>query len=222
MKATGFGFSVVGGREMNQDSFLINNEKGLYAVADGVGGGMKGEVASQMATAGLDELTTDPNALLAPIFHELQNRVYMFAMSQFDEPVMGTTLAAVRVKEAEATVVHAGDSRVYHITNGAMKQLTEDHELYDERMGGTVLASYLGIPADIHPLRVAETIVTLQGDDKLLICSDGLYRQLSETRVVEILSENSADLTLAARLMCEEAAQKEHSDNVTVVLIAIA
>ena len=53
MQAKGYGHSVIGSREMNQDSFIIDNALGLYAVADGVGGGMRGEVASKMAVEGL-------------------------------------------------------------------------------------------------------------------------------------------------------------------------
>ncbi|NBW98165.1 serine/threonine-protein phosphatase, partial [bacterium] len=55
MKVTGFGYSVIGGRETNQDSFLVNNENKLYAVADGVGGGLRGEEASKMAVEGLQK-----------------------------------------------------------------------------------------------------------------------------------------------------------------------
>lgn len=207
---------------MNQDSFLVNDTKGLYAVADGVGGGMKGEVASAMAVKGLEDLTKNPTDRLPPIFQQLQKRVLGNAMQEFGEAVMGTTLSAVRFEGDQMIVCHAGDSRVYHFTQSTLKCLTEDHEFYDERVGGTVLASYLGLPDDVHPLTVSESKVPVQAGDRVLLCSDGLYRQMQELRITQLIRENLSDTTKLCQLLCEEAAKKEHSDNVTVVIIEIA
>lgn len=222
MKIRGYGYSVVGGREMNQDSFLISDPKKLYAVADGVGGGMNGEIASDMAVKGLDELVTDPNERLTSVFKQLQKRIFDKAMSEFGEPLMGTTLSVVRLTEAgEMTVCHAGDSRCYLFSQSLLRQLTEDHEFFDERIQGTVLSSYLGLPEDVHPLTVTEQNLTVVPGDRVLLCSDGLYRQIPEPRLAEMFREKTNDLTTLVKDLCEEAARKEYSDNVTVIIVEV-
>lgn len=208
---------------MNQDSFLVNNAKGLYAIADGVGGGLSGEVASQMAVAGLDELGSAlaADAPLTPVVHQLQKRVYGHAIKEYGEPVMGTTLTAARMTEGNLTVCHAGDSRCYHYTGGALQLLTEDHEIFDHRVQGSVLSSYLGLPEDLHALTVLEKTVPVAAGDRILICSDGLYRQLLPERIIELIEAHRTTAPTLVAQLCEEASRKEHSDNVTVVIIEI-
>lgn len=220
MRVHGYGFSVIGSREMNQDSFLVSDEKGLYAVADGVGGGMKGEVASKMAVDGI-LAQSPPEGSLKPTFEVLQKAVYDQAMAEFGEPIMGTTLTAIRIQENIVTLCHAGDSRCYLYKDSMIRQLTEDHEAYDERYQGTVLGSYLGIPPDVLPLKVQEENFFLEPGDCLILCSDGLYRQITEPRLVALIREERANPAPMAMLekACKEAATADYSDNVTIVYI---
>ena len=220
MRIKGYSHSVIGGREKNQDSFLINDAKALYVVADGVGGGMKGEVASKMATDGFERLATTENDL-SRVMTQLQEDVLKEALDTLGEALMGTTCTVVRIANYLATICHVGDSRLYLFREPIMRQLTEDHEYYDEGMKGTVLASYLGIPSDIHPLKILNEQVPLQTGDRLILCSDGLYKQMTETRMAAMIRELGSMPEGLVKTMAEEAAQKEHSDNVTIVYVEV-
>ncbi len=205
---------------MNQDSFLVQDEPAIYAVADGVGGGMRGEVASQMAVAGLKakyNLTTP----IKTVFEGLQVSVLKEAMDSLGEPIMGTTLTAVTVAGNTCKVCHVGDSRCYLFNGGVLKQLTEDHEFFDEGLQATVLASYLGIPTDLHPLKILEESAVVQSGYSLMLCSDGLYRQLTEPRIVELMKQHAAEPEKLVKVLCEEASRHEYSDNVTVVYVTM-
>jgi len=220
MATRGYSYSVIGGREMNQDSFLVKDEMGLYAVADGVGGGLKGDVASRMAVEGLANLATK-DSRLTPVIERLQIAILKEAMDTLGEAVMGTTLTAVRVDETTATFGQVGDSHLYHFTEDCLKLLNIDHELFDESMGGIVLASYLGIASEHHPLQIQEETFSVAPGDKLLLCTDGLYRQLSEQRMLELIRQYQKEPENLVTAFCAEASAAPHSDNVTVVFIEV-
>lgn len=221
MRARGFSHSVIGSREMNQDSALVWDEGGLYAVADGVGGGIGGEVASAMSTQGLRHAVRRP-ADLRQAFESIQGQVLKRAMDEHGGPVMGTTLTAALFADPMIYVCHVGDSRLYVLDPDHGLQLkTQDHEFYDESLGATVLASYLGIPSDEHPLQILEDVVPAQPGQRLLLCSDGLYRQLPEVRIVELIREYRDSPRELVERLCQEAAEEPYSDNVTVVYVEI-
>jgi PPM family protein phosphatase len=220
MNVKGYGCSVIGSREMNQDSFLVNNEMMLYAVADGVGGGMRGEVASQMAVAGL-KAKFQPTHSMKPVFEELQQNILKEAMDSLGEPIMGTTFTALSVSGTVCKVCHVGDSRCYLFGGGVLKQLTEDQEFFDENIQATVLASYLGIPTDLHPLTILEETFPIKAGYSLLLCSDGLYRQMTEPRMVELIKHETSNPENLVKVLCDEASKHEYSDNVTCIYVTI-
>ena len=181
MKIKGYARSVIGSRQVNQDSFLVNDDLGLYAVADGVGGGMKGEVASKMAVDNV--LAGAQNGQnLRSSFEAGQVQILKEALDTLGEALMGTTLTAVTLKDGFGQLCHAGDSRCYLYNGSFLKQLSEDHEYFDESLQSTVLSSYLGIPTDLHPLQIVEDTFSIEPGNRLILCSDGLYRQLTEPR----------------------------------------
>ena len=220
MPLKSYSFSVIGSREMNQDSLLADEEKGLFAVADGVGGGLRGEIASSMAVEGL-KLYASPMGSLAPAIQKLQEDILKEAMESLGDALMGTTLTAVRVRGTEATLGHIGDSRLYLFTESHLKLLTEDHESFDEGMGGPVLSSYLGMPSDIHPMRIQNEVFAVTPGDRLLLCSDGLYRQMTETRISQLIQVHFRQPQEMLAAMCAEASASEFSDNVTIVYVEI-
>lgn len=216
----GHALSVIGSREKNQDSYLVADELSLYAVADGIGGGYNGEVASKMAVEGL-KAQFSPTKTLTETVRYLQASIYQEAMNNFGEPLMGTTFTAVHLTDLEATFCHVGDSRLYLYDGTILKQLTEDHEQYDENLKGTVLVSYLGLDINAFPLKIQEERFTVQPGNRLLLCSDGLYKQVEETRVAALIRENLQAPQILLEKLCTEASRAEYSDNITVVYIEI-
>ncbi|NBX68021.1 MAG: serine/threonine-protein phosphatase [Proteobacteria bacterium] len=220
MKIKGFAHSVVGGREQNEDSFLIDDSQYLYAVADGIGGGLKGEVASKMAVDGLRERCAGFDSL-KEVFFSLQADILQESLDTLGGALMGTTLSCVQISNDKATICHVGDSRVYFFDGHVLRQMTEDQEIYDEQLKGTVLNSYLGIESDIHPLRVVQETISINPGQSLLLASDGLFKQMSDMRIVNLIREHAENPEKLVLQLCEEASHTEYSDNVTVVFVRL-
>jgi protein phosphatase len=121
----------------------------------------------------------------------------------------------------EALFCHVGDSRLYHYDGTVLAQKTLDHEQYDERLQGTVLASYLGIDEKALGIKIQEESFKVKAGDRILMCSDGLYKQLDDARILQIIKENPTSTEQALETLCSEAEKAEHSDNVTVVLVEV-
>lgn len=222
MRATGYAITALGSRKENQDSHLVDNDRGLFAVADGIGGGERGDVASLMAVTGVGAHPVDePGARLVETVHTIQEAVLKEALESLGEARMGTTLTAIRIVGGEGELVHVGDSRCYRLTDGHLMQLTTDHEAYDEAYGAPVLASYLGIPTDLFPFQVQEETIQLSPGDRLLLCSDGLYKQVSENVLVDTIRKHAGNPQEMLKDLVAQAAAVEHSDNITIVFIEI-
>jgi len=220
LKTVGHAYSVVGGREQNEDAYLIDDVQGLYAVADGIGGGLKGEVASRMAVEGLKELRDNFDSL-RDVFHVLQSNILQESLDTLGGALMGTTLSCVEIQNGKATICHVGDSRVYFFDGNVLRQLTEDQEIYDESLRGTVLNSYLGIESDVHPLKIVQESMMVGSGQGFLLASDGLFKQMSDMRIVTLIRQHIQTPDKLVHQLCEEASHTEHSDNVTVVYVGI-
>lgn len=224
-------------RSNNQDNLLMSTP--LFAVADGMGGHAGGEVASATAVSALGaafaaEARPDPEALVIAA-RQANRTVWERAQSDPDLRGMGTTLAAVALVEAagdgELAVINVGDSRVYMLRSGELEQLTVDHSLIAELVATGqvpaeeaefhpqrhVLTRALGVDADVA---VDLLTVTPFRGDRLLLCSDGLIREVSDPEVASILRRLS-DPDDAARELVAEARLRGGSDNITVVVVDV-
>jgi serine/threonine protein phosphatase PrpC len=156
MRIVGWGASDVGRkRNHNEDSFLCNNQLGLYAVADGMGGHLGGERASRMAVDILEREIADAAkaglldagrkdvppgakhpvaALLRRAVIEADRHIYETAMANPDLAGMGTTLTALLFAGGYVHMGHVGDSRAYLYRNGRARQLSEDHSWIQEQV----------------------------------------------------------------------------------------
>jgi PPM family protein phosphatase len=217
------------GRPENEDSILVDDAGGLWAVADGMGGHRAGEVASATAIdtlqaayqAGrpLDEAVEDANAAV-------------FAKSADDPALrgMGTTLTAIAVRDGHTAVLgHVGDSRAYLLRDGTVTQVTEDHSLVEQlvREGRlrpeeaqrhpqrAIITRALGVDAHVE---VDTYRVDLKAGDRLLICSDGLTNMLSDETIAATLRRH-ADPQQAADNLVDMANQAGGDDNITVVVL---
>jgi serine/threonine protein phosphatase PrpC len=156
MRVVGWGASDVGRkRTHNEDSLLCNDELGLYAVADGMGGHLGGERASRMAVEILEReigevrkaglLAVRPedlprggphpvNAILRRAVVEADRNIYETALSNPELSGMGTTLTALLFSTGYVHMGHVGDSRAYLYRDGRARQLTEDHSWIQEQV----------------------------------------------------------------------------------------
>ena len=224
-------------RANNQDQLLLADS--LYAVADGMGGHAAGEVASDTAVKALEAAwaagdSHDPAALEAAA-KAANRKVWQTAQADPDLRGMGTTLVAVALTgsgdDQELAVVNVGDSRVYLLRDGELEQLTVDHSLVAELVAEGQLAAE---EAEFHPQRHVLTralgvdrevpvdlltVAPFQGD-RLLLCSDGLIREVNDNQVASVLRRLS-DPTAAAKELVAEARLRGGSDNITVVVVDV-
>jgi protein phosphatase len=163
MKIVGWGASDVGRkRHHNEDSFLCNNDLGLYAVADGMGGHLGGEKASRMAvdilerevergrqgleapaaarTNGDGDEAQPGRALLKRAVIEADRSIYEAALANPALSGMGTTLTAMLFSGGYVQLGHVGDSRAYLYRDGKARQLTEDHSWIQEQVRAGLLS----------------------------------------------------------------------------------
>ena len=161
MKLQSFGLSDVGRkRSRNEDYFLANDELQLGVVADGMGGHSGGEYASRLAVASIEEviqsMNSDPEATIISgvnsdesefgdrlryAIEVASQKIYDQAMYDQDLKGMGTTITAVIAHEGIAYVANVGDSRVYLVRGGKIKQVTTDHSLVSEQMRAGLIST---------------------------------------------------------------------------------
>lgn len=229
-RSTGVTFASVGRshvgrvRAINEDRIFDRSDIGLWAVADGMGGHHGGALAAEAVTLALAEL--EMSSSVAATIDRLKGvNGEILARCGTDES--GTTVVALHADGASATLIWAGDSRAYLIRDGEVRQLTRDHSLVQEMVDAgllndeqaanhpraNVITRALGIGADLD---IDRTSLTLRPGDRILLCSDGLSRSLDRR-------DFRSDLTLDAQAdrLLTNALQRDGSDNVSLVLIAL-
>ena len=217
------------GRPENEDSILVDDAGGLWAVADGMGGHRAGEVASATAIETLQDAYRGGQPLDAAV--EAANAA-VFSKAADDAALrgMGTTLTAVAVEDGHTALLgHVGDSRAYLLRDGAVTQVTDDHSLVEQlvREGRlspeeahthpqrAIITRALGVDAEVE---VDTYRVDLKPGDRLLICSDGLTNMLSDDTIGATL-RRYADPQQAADTLVDMANQAGGDDNITVVVL---
>ena len=210
----------------------------LFAVADGVGGMDLGEVASATAISTLvDEFSKAQAGTLLP---GLLPRLVQFANAavhdctlapEYRGKRMATTLVACALRHDQAVVSHVGDSRCYLVRGGHAKQVTQDHTLVNEqRKLGLISAREIAESESRHVLvrslgpemfvSADTTAITLQANDVLVLCSDGVHDELKEKSLAGIVSQNK-DIEEIARELVARAVEIDGGDNTTAQVIRI-
>jgi len=221
-------------RQANEDSFLTVD--GLFAVADGMGGHQAGEVASHLALESLQAGFTAAGTDVLVRAVEDANRILVERSTTDPELAgMGTTLVAMALVEAAGRdaigVVNVGDSRLYLLSDGNLAQITEDHSLVAtmERQGRLSAAE-----AAVHPQRnILTRALGIDGTvlvdsweilpvigDRYLICSDGLFNEVDESRIAATL-RRLADPNEACRELIRLANEGGGRDNITCVIVDV-
>ena len=205
-------------RSENQDTWMARPELGVWAVADGMGGHDQGSLASQLTRDAL--INVAPATALAPLVQSVRAALteandYLYSMSLRPvNPVMsGSTVVAMMLHGSSGVCLWAGDSRLYRVRDGLLEQLTTDHS-DDEGESSNVITRAIGG----HPqIDLDEISFSVRGGDRFLLCSDGLYRETTDTELARILATGDA--------LCAVDALKTHvlagraSDNLTAVVV---
>jgi serine/threonine protein phosphatase PrpC len=210
----------------------------LFALADGVGGHERGEVASQLAVHSVLEgfRNAAPNAQLASLLPKLiqsaNGEVYAAASTSATAASrMATTLVLCALRFDQAVVSHAGDSRCYLIRDGRATPLTRDHTLAAEQTQLGVLSAQEASQSPVrHVLSRAvgadlvltadTTQIQLNPEDVLMLCSDGLHGPLPAAEIAYVITRRD-DLQAAAERLVAIANERDGSDNVSAQLIRI-
>jgi protein phosphatase len=210
----------------------------LFALADGVGGQEKGEVASRTAVetllAGFRRAGHNAplRSLLPRLVQAANEKVFEAGLAgQPRGPAMATTLVACALRFDRAVVSHVGDSRCYSIRGGRATLLTRDHTLVGEQTRLGLISDKEAAEAETrHVLTrslgngmfvgVDTSEHILVRGDVLLLCSDGLHGAIPGAEMAEIVTRHS-DLNAAARQLIDAANESDGGDNVSVQLIRI-
>jgi protein phosphatase len=225
-------------RSQNEDSYAILPDSGMLAVADGMGGAAAGEVASRIFTdSALDVFAVPPSTedetitKVQATFRLANERIREYASGNPRFTDMGCTAEVMAFCGERFVLGHVGDSRVYLLRRGGLKQLTRDHSLVQEQVEqGLVTAD----EARTHSLRnvilravgtsesLAVDILRSKGlpGDILLLCSDGLHDMVRDERIGDILSSQDGLQAKAARLV-EAAKAAGGYDNITAALCEV-
>lgn len=231
--------SDTGHRKDNQDSFLVEDDLGLYVVADGVGGHQAGDVASATATQVIRELVAEwrgqgprPREHVSALVHRAIETacatIHRRATENQELAGMSTTVTMVLVDGDTAVMGHVGDSRLYLLREGTLEQISTDHTLAAELYRGGVIARE---HVDRHPhshvltrncgsqpsVMVETLILEIHPGDLLLLCSDGLNPALRPPEHVVDLLDSATDLAGALGQLVEQAKEAGSRDNITAV-----
>jgi PPM family protein phosphatase len=245
MKIKAFGLTDVGRRrESNEDDFLLEPGRGVYAVADGMGGHAAGEIASRLAIDTLREVLQRDGACgerldldetaewLRGAVVEANRRICDSIRVHEERRGMGTTVVALVHSGRDAVVGHVGDSRLYLLRNGELVRMTSDHSWVNEQVK---LGLMNDDTAQRHPMRnivtralgsrpdvlVDLSSVEVSPGDVFLLCSDGLNTMLSDLQIHTLLASHRHDPEAACRALVDEANRFGGEDNVTVVVACV-
>jgi protein phosphatase len=210
----------------------------LFAVADGVGGLDLGEVASTTAVSVITEEFAKAQSgamlisLLPRLIHFANAAVHDRTLTpEYRGKKMATTVVACALRHDQAIVSHVGDSRCYLVRNGNAKQITQDHTWVNEqRKLGLISASDIAESDARHVLIRSlgpemfvspdTKALTLQPGDMLVLCTDGLHDEMSDTTIAEIVSQQK-NIDEIARELVARAVESDGNDNTTAQVIRV-
>ena len=215
-------------RKLNEDAFLNSPEQGLWAVADGMGGLARGDYASGVVVDSLVYFGHSSN--LAASIRDLEVRLRLAhdnCRSSFHGERVGSTIAALFSYRHFTFFLWAGDSRIYRLREGELKQMTIDHTVAQDKCrrgelnatqanrhpSAHILTRAVGVHQTLH---LEIDYDTVQAGDRYLLCSDGLYNALPVGRIQEILGMESREESLTQ--LIDAALDERGDDNITAIV----
>lgn len=217
-------------RKQNEDAAWMDEAKGVFAVADGMGGHLAGEVASRMAIEAVQRMAKGSAdiAAMREAVNSAHEAILAHAKANPACAGMGTTLSALWKCGRYAYIAHVGDSRIYRYRGGELEQITQDHSLVEELVRAriitreearqhprrNIITRALGTPGDNAPDMLA---ADRQKGDVWLLCSDGLTGMVPDEQIAETLADEK-NLDAAADSLLRQALEAGGRDNVTLIL----
>jgi protein phosphatase len=225
-------------KSVNEDAVLVDEETGLFLLADGMSGPRAGRVASRLAVrkahAFLKERIAEAtNDNILPLLNQslkhAHGEVQKASLKRGALSGMGTTLIVLGIRNDAAYLSHVGDSRAYLYRQGTLAQITTDHTMdygidqdvmirelfffHKARVLSQALGPSKAVVCDGHHL-------ALLPGDIILLCSDGLTDMLSDGAIEELIADHRDDFEKASSILIEAANRMGGKDNITVVLVA--
>jgi serine/threonine protein phosphatase PrpC len=226
-------------RSGNEDSYLMVPERGIFIVADGMGGHAAGEVASEMAVrfvarelGSLKGLSDDQVAdRMRSAIRAANGAIFQRTLTEHDKRGMGTTTTALVLYDTRFLIGQVGDSRAYLFRDGNLIQLTKDHSYVQEQVDAgyltpeqarshpysNVITRCVGANSDVMP---DIYLGTVQPKDLFLLASDGLTGMLEDAQLALLLGASQMPQELVDKLITE-ANHHGGLDNITAILVRV-
>ena len=218
-------------RAVNEDAVLNRRDLGLWAVADGMGGHVAGAEASRLVVETLE--STSPSNDLQVFSSHIKDALHKANHSLVEKGVeegnriSGSTAAVFLSVANKAAVVWVGDSRIYRYRQGQLSQLSRDHSQLEEWIAkglvdskdaknhsySNIITRAIGAEKQLEP---DEKVLEVEPGDKYLICSDGLYNEVTDDELSRLLATDHC--TFAAKQLLELALDRGARDNVSLVI----
>ncbi len=226
-------------RPLNEDSYLADADRGIFVVADGVGGAEAGEVASQTAVDVLNDAFQhkvkdgeDVEDLMELAIQRANSSIHQMAQDNARFSMMATTVVALHLEGNRATIGHVGDSRLYRLTpDGQLQRETDDHSIVEEEVRAgrmtpeqaanhpskNVISRALGaedsVEADMKTIEVEDGTA-------FLLCTDGITRHIPDNELREVLTSAGTPAELCEE-MKRRCYQRGAEDNLTAVIVQV-
>jgi serine/threonine protein phosphatase PrpC/cytochrome c-type biogenesis protein CcmH/NrfG len=226
-------------RPLNEDSYLADAARGIFVVADGVGGADAGEIASQTAVDVLNDAFRqkitdgeDVEDLMELAIQRANSSIHQMAAENPRFSMMATTVVALHLDGNRATIGHVGDSRLYRLTpDGRLLRETEDHSVVEEEVRAgrmtpeqaanhpskNVISRALGAENSVE---ADMKVIDVEDGSAFLLCSDGITRHIPDNELREVLmsAANPSELCEEMKRRCY---QRGAEDNLTAVVVQV-
>jgi len=229
-------------RSGNEDNFAVHasGDRGLFIVADGMGGHAAGEVASEMAVQIVERELQSIRSLddrssvekLAEALRKANRNIHDRTITEVDKQGMGTTASVLLISSTKYLIGQVGDSRVYLLRDGALQQLTKDHSYVQEQVDAgfltpeqaryhpysNVITRCVGASPEVEPdIYAGEAKL----GDLFLVASDGLTGMVDDRRL-QMLLMSRAEPTRKVHALISEANGRGGLDNITAIVVEVA
>lgn len=229
-------------RKNNEDACFVIPKDNVYILCDGVGGNNSGEVASRKTVSGIAEYVSENPLDNVKTFRTVKTyfdnclqkinyEILKESKASIENRGMATTLVLTYFAGSRIYAMNVGDSRAYILRNGKLKQITEDHTYVNSLVKAGVITEEeavdhenrnmitraVGADYGVQPDFFSGKVRT---DDIVLMCSDGLYDEVNESRITELLMQNKGMSDIASDLV-DEANKNGGADNITVITLKV-